>query len=332
MRHNARTVPNFPTEHFRTQALPHPPAGWKGIEITGLAEDSCGKLWLGTTSGIYVIAKDGAALRISKRSEGLPGDYVNALVTAGGRIWGGMRGGLTLLRDGCPAGAPGVERVYPQDVALDAIALAQGSDGALWIGTSTGLVRLRPANGSAKESIEKWTRAQGLADRSIFALASGKSGNVWAGTEGGGVMNIQPGGFTTFNEQDGLRSDRVWSLLEDRAGRLVAVTGSEDQSVWRLNIFDGSKFRSQPAPKVFAEGNGRGAAIEFCCRAAAVTGGPRPLTACAGTPLGPRKAWQDARPNNVFFPPKRSSRFSKIRKAASGRRRRRGPARPPGIV
>ncbi len=242
----------FSKGKFRRQALPDPPAGWKGIEINDLAEDPCGKLWLGTTSGIYVLTKDGSAQRITPRGS-FPGDYANVLLPAGGKMWAGTRGGLVRLRDGCSGGPAGVERIYPAEVALNAIALAKGSDGALWVGTGTGLVRLRARSGSENESIEKWTRAQGLADRSIFALASGKSGNVWAGTEGGGVMNIQPGGFTTFNEQDGLRSDRVWSVFEDRAGRLVAVTAAEDQSKWRLNIFDGEKFRSQPAPKVFAE-------------------------------------------------------------------------------
>ncbi len=66
-------------------------------------------------------------------------------------------------------------------------------------------------------------------------------------------MNIQPSGFTTFREQDGLPSDRVWSVLGDRGGTVLAVTASTKLTGWSLNLFDGSKFQSMAAPKVFGE-------------------------------------------------------------------------------
>jgi signal transduction histidine kinase/sugar lactone lactonase YvrE len=87
----------------------------------------------------------------------------------------------------------------------------------------------------------------------MYSLASDKFGNIWAGTEAAGVMNIQPEGFTKFREQDGLDSDRVWSVLGDRAGDVLAVTASQSQTTWLLNIFDGARFHSMAAPKVFAK-------------------------------------------------------------------------------
>jgi ligand-binding sensor domain-containing protein/signal transduction histidine kinase len=247
---------------FRRQALPDPPPGWK-VQIGDIAEDTCGKLWLATISGIYVMGKDGTVQRISK-PDGLPSDYVNTLLAAkDGRLWTGTRGGLALLRDGCTAGAPGIQRAYPADLGQNVVALAEGSDGAVWLGTaSSGITRLPPAAGSSLQNptrgqdpipAQHLTRANGLTDRAIFSLASDKAGNIWAGTEGAGVMNIRPAGFTTFREQDGLPSDRVWSVLGDRAGSVLAITASESQTTWSLNIFDGAKFHSMLAPKVFAE-------------------------------------------------------------------------------
>jgi len=233
---------------FRRQALPDPPPEWEGVEIADIAEDKCGKIWLASTFGVYVIAKDGAVQWITKR-DGLPGDIVNALLTGkDGRVWAGARGGLALMRDGCTGDAPGVQQVFPREVGFTVVALAEGADGVVWVGTENGITRLLPDGG-----IQHLTRADGLTDRGIFALAADRSGNIWAGTEAAGVMTIQSGGFTTFREQDGVHSERVWSVFGDRAGTVLAVANSENQGSWLLNIFVGTKFHSTSAPKVFAE-------------------------------------------------------------------------------
>jgi signal transduction histidine kinase/streptogramin lyase len=75
---------------------------------------------------------------------------------------------------------------------------------------------------------------------------------MWAGTEGAGVMKIQPAGFTTFREQDGLASDRVWSVLADRTGAVLAVTTSAATRKNYVNVFDGVKFRAL-VPKFYGD-------------------------------------------------------------------------------
>jgi ligand-binding sensor domain-containing protein len=181
--------------------------------------------------------------------DGLPGDFVNAMLSArDGRLWVAVRGGLALMRDGCTAGEPGVQRAYRPDTARNVLALAEGSDGALWVGTTNGILRL-PFGGRA--TFRHLGRSQGLSDRSIFSLAADKVGNIWAGTEGAGAMMIEPAGFSTFREQDGLVSDRVWSVLGDHAGQVLAVAASENQTAWSLNVFDGARFRSMPPPRIF---------------------------------------------------------------------------------
>jgi ligand-binding sensor domain-containing protein len=59
------------------------------------------------------------------------------------------------------------------------------------------------------EVFQNLTRAQGLSDRHITALAEDQAGNMWAGTEGAGAMRIDRLGFTTYREPDGLPTDRV---------------------------------------------------------------------------------------------------------------------------
>jgi hypothetical protein len=121
--------------------------------------------------------------------------------------------------------------------------LAAGPDGALWVGTSSGIRRVRP--GSRLPVLQVLNQTNGLTDRWILALAKDRAGNMWAGTEGAGAMKIQPSGFTTFREPDGLASDRVESALVDRAGTVLAVTGSEAAPGHHVvNTFDGVKFHA----------------------------------------------------------------------------------------
>jgi signal transduction histidine kinase/streptogramin lyase len=76
---------------------------------------------------------------------------------------------------------------------------------------------------------------------------------MWAGTESAGVMRIGRVGFTTYREQDGLRSDRVWSLTEGRAGELLAGTiPAERERMRSLDIFDGQRFHNL-APGKFTD-------------------------------------------------------------------------------
>jgi streptogramin lyase/two-component sensor histidine kinase len=142
------------------------------------------------------------------------------------------------MRDGKNGGRVGVQQIYEETGGE----VAEGPDGALWAGSGFGIKRMlldsRPA------MFQVLTRANGLIDRKVTALARDRAGNMWAGTEAG-VMKIQPEGFTTFREADGLASDWVVSALANRAGTVLAVTGSEvapeDHPV---NTFDGVRFHA----------------------------------------------------------------------------------------
>ena len=241
---------------FRRQPLP----GSQRNIVMDLVETAGGNLWVATTDGIYVVSgKDGAVQRIGKE-DGLPNNWVNALLMdRAGRLWAGTRDGLVLLRDGGAGGRCGVQRVYTKKDGLpanDVIALAEGPDGVVWMGTSVGISRLIPGTGDAV--FQNLTRSQGLTDRQIVALAVDPAGNMWAGTEGGGVMKIGSAGFITFREQDGLATDRVFSVFGDRTGTVLAVTQSATQSGRAVAIFDGvNKFRTV-GPTVVGDNPGWG--------------------------------------------------------------------------
>jgi len=235
---------------FRRHPLLAPPPGQKRIVVSNVLEDAAHRLWAATTTGIYVIGKDGGVEHIAEK-DGLPNEWVEALLLDKyGRLWAATRGGLALMRVGEKGDRCGVQQVY-RDIGevkpVKVTALAEGPDRAVWAGSHAGIVRSLP--GSQPAVFQILTRAQGLTDRHVTALAADRAGNMWVGTEGAGVMKIQPAGFTTFREQDGLASDRVWSVLADRTSAVIAVTISPTTGKRSVNVFDGVGFHAL-LPKV----------------------------------------------------------------------------------
>jgi ligand-binding sensor domain-containing protein len=241
--------------NFRPQPLP----GLERVAVTDIRDDAGGNLWVATNGGIYVLGKDGAVQFIAKK-DGLPNDWVNALLLDGsGRMWVGTRGGMALMRAVGAGSRHSVQRVYTNDgsALLNISARAEGSDGAIWVGTENGISRLLPGNGDPV--FQNLTRANGLSDRAIVSLAADRAGNMWAGTEAAGVMRIGSAGFVTFHEQDGLTSDRVFAVLGERTGRVLAVALSAVQPGRSINIFDPVKRNFHAVvPKVFGEKPGWG--------------------------------------------------------------------------
>jgi ligand-binding sensor domain-containing protein/two-component sensor histidine kinase len=227
---------------FRRQTLPAPSSGEERISVNDVVEDAGHKLWVATRSGIYVIGPNGAVQHIA--IGGWTENVRTLLLDNRGEIWAGTQDGLALMRDADQVGRCGVQQVYREAGGLkhlDVTSLVAGPGGSIWAGASAGIMRWLP--GSRPPVFRMLTRAQGLIDRQVNALATDLAGNVWAATEAAGVMRIQAGGFTTFREQDGLATDRVWSLISDRAGTVLAVTASE-RPHGLVNRFDGTKFHA----------------------------------------------------------------------------------------
>ncbi len=226
---------------FRHQSL-LPPPEQERIPVTSLMEDAGHRLWVATRLGIYVIGSDGAAQHIA-----MPGGTQNVralLQDRYGRIWAALQGGLVLMRDADKDGKYGVRQIYREAgevKGLDVTSLAEGPDGYLWAGASEGIVRWLP--GSLSPALRTFTRAQGLIDRQVNALARDRAGNMWAGTEAAGAMKILQAGFTTFREADGLTTDRVWAISTDRTGTIMALAASVSGNE-SLNLFDGARFHA----------------------------------------------------------------------------------------
>jgi len=264
---------------------------WTRTTVSDLLEDAAGRLWVATTSGIDVVSKDGA-IRYFSPAEGLPNEWVNSLLLdKSGRVWAGTRSGLALMTD------KGVERVYRDPTGFPNVSsMALGPDGTIWIGNAAGISRLRPDVANA--GLQNLTRDNGLTDRNIYSLASDKAGNIWAGTEGAGAMRLQPGGFTTHREQDGLASDRVMAVSLDRSNTLLAVT--DKANARSVDIFDGVRFR--PAfLRVFSDHPGWGRHQELLQSRTGEWWAATSVGLCRYAPVGAARL-DRAQPNACYAP------------------------------
>jgi ligand-binding sensor domain-containing protein/signal transduction histidine kinase len=114
--------------------------------------------------------------------------------------------------------ADGVPPVYPG-------ALAEDRDGHLWIGTRSGDLVRRAADGRFTRYP---TREPGAA-ASITALHLDDAGRLWAGSSGDGLMRIEGAESDAprvvyISRADGLGSNNVRSIVSDRQHRIYAGT------------------------------------------------------------------------------------------------------------
>lgn len=105
-------------------------------------------------------------------------------------------------------------------------AIAQTSDGLLWLGTEEGLARFD----GVRFTVYTRENSDGLASDYIQALAPGQNGSLWIGTDSGlteyepSVTNPSSGKFRTLTTKDGLSGDSIAALCEDRSGVLWVGT------------------------------------------------------------------------------------------------------------
>lgn len=111
-------------------------------------------------------------------------------------------------------------RTQVEGRALSASAIAQTTDGYLWIGTADGLVRYDGL------SAEQWEprRGERLPDKLITALCVDSFGVLWIGTSAG-LSRLQDGRLTTYTQREGLPPGQVLAIAEDAAGAVWVGTG-----------------------------------------------------------------------------------------------------------
>ncbi len=99
-------------------------------------------------------------------------------------------------------------------------ALAQTSDGYLWVGTQEGVARY---DGQRFTVFDK-ASTRVLRHNRIVALYADTRGWLWIGTDGGGLARYADGVFSAYARDSDVPSERVRSIAEDATGRVWVGT------------------------------------------------------------------------------------------------------------
>ena len=169
--------------------------------------------------------------------EGIPQSQVTALAQDNdGYLWVGTWGGLARFN------GSRFESFFIEDGLRSARIneLLASSDGAVWVATAGGLSR--------------WNnhRLEIIADPLVstipcLALAEDARKRVWIGSENG-VAVFADGKFSVFHPGGGSSGPRVYDLMVDREGVLVAA----DNGIWRFPL-DGSPLAVTGPPAIAAD-------------------------------------------------------------------------------
>jgi ligand-binding sensor domain-containing protein/class 3 adenylate cyclase len=227
--------------------------------VNCIAEDKMGNLWFGTRGG-GVSIYDGQSFTSFSAAQGLANNQVFSIAEdKSGNIWFGTGGGGVSRYDGNCSSITNtnkkdkkyVRKSFTTFTTTHGLAnnivrcIFEDRMGNIWFGTRGGGVSRYDG-----QSFTTFTTAQGLANNQVFSIAEDKSGNIWFGTYGGGVSRYDGNcqsitnthkndkkkfskSFTTFTTAQGLASNQVFSIAEDKSGNIWFGT-SEGLSVMSL--------------------------------------------------------------------------------------------------
>ena len=178
-----------------------------------LSKGEDGSIFICTDKGLVRYKRD--KFQMSTVVQGLPSNNIRDMCqTADGTLWiSGIDFGL-MKSDG----------LIFKPVVLDGLSrsenintLACAADNVVWIGKSTGLIRLQGMH------TEAYTTHQGLPDNAISSLHVSPDQSLWIGTNDG-VTRLRNGQFSIYRVRDGLSHSLVLSLYTDREGTLWVGT------------------------------------------------------------------------------------------------------------
>jgi len=195
-----------------------------------ISEDPDGSLWVVRGRNVVLDAPlchiTNRAVKCFGKSDGVPISPADSLLADGkGGFW--LGGQTTLLH-----WHDGVSETYPIE-ALNSNAgqqgingLARDREGVLWVGMAAegrGLGLGPLIGGIVKPFVTPTFDGSKVV---VYAMISDRDGNLWVGTLGKGIFRIHGDVVDHYQQTDGLSSDTVVDLFEDREGIVWAVTST----------------------------------------------------------------------------------------------------------
>ena len=200
----------------------------EGLPITALFEDREGELWMGGPQGIERF-RDSAFVSYAPFGVRQTGNNGPIYVDDQQRIWfAPPEGGLFWMR------GSKIQRI--EAMGRDPVYSITGAAGELWVGRQRGGLTHLVRSGDSFTA-KTYTRADGLAQDSVYAVRRSRDGSVWAATVSGGVSQLRNGRFTSYTTSNGLASGSVSAIEEGTDGTMWFATANG------LNAFSNDRWR-----------------------------------------------------------------------------------------
>jgi len=247
-----------------------------GVEVTSMAADGSGGLWVGTAQGVAVF-RDGAWIPIP--SEVPASAIVKAL--PGGDVLIAAANGLSVFHAGkltkiAPAIALDdisfLDRLSHGTLAVASksalLLMANGAaanltanpilarftvgrelpgsriesvyadrEGCLWVGTNRGLARIAFGATGGPPAVQRMPASDPLASNAVVSLLEDREGDIWAGTETAGLHILRDARFRILGGSDGLSSDATTAIVQTTGATTPVVwIGTRDAGLNRVSV------------------------------------------------------------------------------------------------
>ena len=208
-----------------------------GDEVRSLVAAPDGSLWIATALGLIRRLPDGRLVSYPLSPPPDVGNVTALLLDRGGRVWVAGRGVRVFVPDAAAAGA-GFPLYAPESRGVLAVGLprrpgefidlagvplagygglAETGDGAVWMGTRSGLFVVEDA------AVRTLLRADGLVSDETSAVLEDRDGGLWIGSIVRGLMRLGGRNVTSFTVADGLATAGASAVVLDGSGAAVPI-------------------------------------------------------------------------------------------------------------
>ena len=180
------------------------------VAVHNVFRDRGGALWIGTDGqGVFRLSK--GAVKHYTIANGLVNNFVRVIVqdVAGG-VWIGTDGGLSHWY-ATASGTPTIDTILGYTAVRDVLAEENGD---LWVAAAEGL-RFHHDDGFVENSVTKQLRQE-----KVLTLCKDSRGGLWFGTEDNGIFRWKDGHLFHYTQSDGLPTDQIYKILEDKNQRI----------------------------------------------------------------------------------------------------------------
>jgi ligand-binding sensor domain-containing protein/uncharacterized membrane protein YphA (DoxX/SURF4 family) len=214
-----------------------------GGAVIAIHQDLDGVVWVGTlgyqSGGLFRI-DNGHVQSLNGSGEFARTGIYDILRENSGNLWIGGYSGLALWDP------QGLIRTVTQTTSTQITSIAQGHDGTLWFASSRGLLSY------SHQQFKTHSLMPRGSDGAPRRVLVDHDGGVWVGTVGQGLFHFNQGRWERMTHADGLSSDKVFALYEDREGNVWAGTARGIDRFRKYKVKTISKREGLPGDNVMA--------------------------------------------------------------------------------